>query len=646
MAAGSRKMSRWIRLAAKSDGLRPMRWMVRAAFGAMVVTCASAADAPNNAANSPAFAFGIAYDPAAGERLYLTRCATCHDHPTGRTPAKAVIANNTPAYIFGALNEGVMKANATGISWSEKLAIAMAVSQNKDGGAASTAEFETPACTRAPPPVTLNPNGWNGWGRNIENTRYQPDPGFSLEQLPRLKLKWAMAVSGTRSGEPVIEGERLFTNDTAGTVYALDAASGCAYWRYNTEGPTRSTLSLAPLPGTPMRVGAFLTDAAGFLYALDADHGTLLWRTKIDDQRSHQFTGSVTVYDGIVYAPVASGEEAYATDNDYPCCKFRGALVAVEAQTGKLLWTTYTTDQAAKPYKKNRLGHWMYGPSGAAIWSAPTIDAKRGLVYVATGDRYTDVTNDGADAVIAMDLKTGHVAWRNQLTHPGTYINGCYGPRILWVANCPPALGDDDDLGASPTLTTLEGGKEIILASQKSSQVYALDPDHQGKTLWDKRLSPGGPLGGSEWGHAVDADNVYVGISDLFMKTAAKPQLTALRMSDGGEVWSDPLAAQPCRWTNEYCAPGISMAVTAIPGAVFAGSLNGRLRAFSTIDGKVLWAVDAGATVITTTGAKVDGGTLDAAGPVVAGGRVYVHSGYWGRTGPGSVLLAFSIDGK
>jgi polyvinyl alcohol dehydrogenase (cytochrome) len=593
---------------------------------------------------SGAMAYGIPYDPAAGEPLYNAHCAACHDHPSGRTPAKEVIANNTPAYIFGVLNEGVMRANADGIAYSDKIAIAMYVSNNKSGGTATKSTFETPVCTQSPKPLKLNGFGWNGWGRDMENSRYQPDPGITAAEVPHLKLKWAMAVSGSRSGEPVVAGGRLFTNDTASSVYSLDAKSGCAYWRFNAEGPTRSTISLAPL-GAPARIAAFFTDAAGYLYAIDADRGSLIWRVKIDEQRSHQFTGSVTVYQNVVYAPISSGEEAFATDDAYPCCKFRGALVAVSADTGKVLWTTYTIQREPQPFKTNRLGNPMYGPAGGAIWSAPTIDARRGVAYVVSGDSYTDAPTEGTDAAIAVDLKTGKIVWINQLTRGDSYIIGCYGPLDQRHANCPAIVGLDYDLGTSPTLSTRPDGKQIILASQKSSQVYALDPDDNGRVIWEKRLSPGGPLGGSEWGHAVDGRNIYVGISDIYV-VGAKPQLSALNIADGAMVWSRALSARPCRWTNVYCNPGISMAVTAMPGAVFAGSMDGLLSAYSTEDGNLLWSFNTGDTFTTTAGAKADGGALDGAGPVVAGGMVYVHSGYWGRTGPGSVLLAFSVDGK
>jgi polyvinyl alcohol dehydrogenase (cytochrome) len=595
-----------------------------------------------------AVAFGVHYDPAAGAPLYQAHCAACHDHPSGRTPAKDMIGANTAFYIFDALNNGAMRPQAIGLSPSERLAVAEYVSQNRsDGQGVENASDETPRCADAPRPLRLEGTGWNGWGRAVENTRYQPVAGLRTADLSRLKLKWAMAVGGNRNGQPVLVDGRLFTNDTAGSVYALDARSGCAHWRFTAEGPTRNSISLASLP-TPKalkRTAAFFADAVGYLYALDAEDGTLIWRTKIDSQPGHQFTGSVTVYDGVVYAPISSGLEAFAMNDAYECCKFRGAVVAVAANSGKILWTTYTTRKEPKPFKKNRTGVQMYGPSGGAVWSAPTIDAKRRLIYVATGDSYTDVPYEGADAVIALALKTGKIVWIQQLTEHDSYIIGCVGPAEQRHANCPSVVGGDYDLGASPTLANLPDGKQIIVASQKSSQVYALDPDARGHVIWAKRLSVGGPLGGSEFGHAVDGANVYVGISDIYVGANARPQLTALRLTDGALAWSQPLVNRPCRWHNVYCNPGISMAVTAIPGAVLAGSMDGWLRAYSASDGTELWSFDTGQSFTTTTGARAEGGVLDGAGPVVADGMVFVHSGYWGRSGPGSVLLAFSVDG-
>ena len=610
--------------------------------------------APANAAeaqtSSSASAFGVKYDPSVGESLYAAHCAACHDHPTGRVPAKAVIGANTAFEIFYVLNNGIMRPYAVGLSGSERVSIAEYLSENKTGDQTtqSLSGAEAPKCAAEPPPLDLAAADWNGWGRDVQNTRYQPAPGLLSSDLARLKLKWAMAVSANRNGQPVVAGGRVFTNDSSRSVYSLDAKSGCAYWHFSAQVATRNTIFLAPLADSklPNRIGAFFVDGDGDLYALDARLGTLIWRTHIDAQPGHQFTGSVTAYGGVIYAPVSSAEEAFATNDAYTCCKFRGALIAVEADTGKIRWSTYTSKVQAKPFKKNRAGMQMYGPAGGAIWSAPTIDSKRGLVYIATGNSYTDIPYDGAESIMALAMKTGKIVWQNRLTARDTFIDGCFGPQEQHPVNCPTTVGGDYDFGASPALVTLPSGKQIIVVSQKSSQVYALDPDAQGKVIWERRLSGGGPLGGSEWGHAVDGENVYVGISDIYKQEAARPQLTALKLSDGLPVWSQALAKRSCRWNNAYCNPGISMAVTAMPGAVFAGRMDGLLNAYAAADGEILWSFDTTQTFTTITGTTATGGVLDSSGPVIAGGMLYVHSGYAGRSGQGSVLLAFSVDGK
>jgi polyvinyl alcohol dehydrogenase (cytochrome) len=294
---------------------------------------------------------------------------------------------------------------------------------------------------------------------------------------------------------------------------------------------------------------------------------------------------------------------------------------------------------------QNKTGHQLIGPAGGAIWSSPTIDAKRGVLYVATGDSYTDVAFDTFDAVVAMDLKTGAIRWSNQVTKNDNYIIGCYPPKPR--ANCPTPAGPDHDFGVSPILKTLKSGKQVILVGQKSSQVYAMDPDAKGKIIWRHQLSAGGPLGGVEFGPASDAEAYYVAIADIFTPKPA-PGLYAFRISDGEPLWSTPSPKLDCAWKNPYCTGALSQAVTAIPGAIFAGAMNGRFRAYDSATGKVIWEYDtAGAPVTTVSGKPATGGVMDGAGPTVAGGVVYVTSGYQGRSGQsGMVLMAFSVDGR
>ncbi|WP_293370336.1 PQQ-binding-like beta-propeller repeat protein [Phenylobacterium sp.] len=584
---------------------------------------------------------GAGGDPALGENLYKSKCASCHDTPSGRIPPKAAIAQNTPTFIVSALVEGVMRPMAFGMAPHDIASVAAYLSARKDGGLGAGV-LEAPACTDKPGAFTLAGPAWNGWGNGETQGRFQPKPGLSAAEVPRLKLKWALAYAGTRNGQATVAGGRLFLASSSGAVYALNPQIGCAYWRFDVPGGSRSSVTVGKLANG--RYAAFLTGwTERTAYALDAETGALIWKTRVDNQNEVQMTGSPVLHAGRLYIPVSSAEEAIAIDDKYECCKFRGAVVAVDAASGKVAWETFMGPEP-KPFKKNPKGVQMYGPAGAAIWGSPTIDARRGLLYVTTGDSYTDLAMDKAEAVVALDLKSGAIRWANQLTKGDNYIIGCYGPTPR--ANCPSPSGPDYDFGVAPVLHTLQNGKQLILVGQKSSQVYALDPDAKGKVVWAHRLSVGGPLGGVEFGPAADRANYYVGISDIYVKDP-KPGLYAFRIADGELLWSAPSPSVACAWKNPYCTGAISQAVTAMPGIVFAGAMNGHFRAYDSQTGRVVWDVDTAAPMSSVSGKETKGGVMDGAGATVAGGAVYVTSGYQGRSGAsGMVLMAFSVDGR
>lgn len=647
----------------------PRRVVLAAAMSVIVAACEGA---PQPASQPAAVAVGDAALAGAGagdkgRELYEARCATCHDNPTDRTPHRDVIAKNPPTFILAALRTGIMQPMAAGLSEDEMKAIALYLSPVAGGrGSAgdpdsnaiwgpSSAEMplDAPKCEGPTPPANLAAaDKWAGWSPAADNARYQTRPGLAAADVPKLKVKWAFHYPGSKNGQATIVGDRLFVTSMSGAVYALNAKSGCVYWRHDAGAATRSSVHLGAMPaGSKAKTALYYSDWSKSAVALDADTGEELWRTQIETETGVQMTGSPTLWDGVLLVPISTGNEAFATNDNYECCRFIGSLVALDAHTGKILWKTYTTSQKNMPYRLNAKGQQMWGPAGGSIWSAPTIDPQRNLVYVATSNSHTDAFHDGANSVIAMEIKTGKVVWKNQVWPNDNYIIGC--PR---AANCPKELGPDFALGASPILHTQKNGRQLLLAGQKSGILWALDPADGGKTVWQTRLSPGSALGGVEFGPAADEDKVYVAISDVVTRTGAKPGLYALNISDGSIAWSAPSPVLPCRWSNLYCSPAMSQAVTAIPGVVFAGAMNGHFRAYAAADGKVLWDFDtAGAPYTSVLGKQVLGGVMDGAGPTVAGGMVYVHSGYAGRqTGDpndlsgrdGNVLLAFSVDGK
>ena len=607
--------------------------------------------------------------PPDGAALYTLRCAACHDSAQDRTPAKAVLAKNPPAFILSSMRAGVMAPMAQGLSPAEMVAIAWHVSQvagDPDpnaiwGPSAAATPLDGPKCVRAPRPLDLKTRArWNGWSPKGDNARYQPDPGLTAAQVPRLKLKWAFNYPGSKNGQATIVGDRLYVTSMSGAVYMLDAKTGCVHWRHVAEAATRSSVTVVALPkGAGARHALFYSDWTKSAVALDADTGRQLWKTRVDDSDGLQMTGAPTVHGGRVFVPISSGIEAFAADDRWECCKFRGSVVALDLASGRVLWKTYTTDQEPKPYRLNRLGRQMWGPSGGAIWSAPTVDAKRGLIYVGTSNSYTDVPYDGSDAVMAMEMATGKVAWKTQVLANDNYINGCWrnGERPP-AANCPSPVGPDFSIGNSPILVDIAAGRQLLLVGQKSSHVHALDPARGGAIVWQKRLSPGSALGGVEFGMATDGRTLFAGVSDVIAGPTGKPGLYAMRVTDGELLWSAPGDVKPtCRWGGRWCHGAVSQAVTLIPGAVFAGAYDGHFRAYDPRSGRILWDVDTGSHPISVLGGKTAyGGVFDGAGPTVAGGLVYVHSGYAGRSGTsggrdltgadGNVLMAFSVDGQ
>jgi polyvinyl alcohol dehydrogenase (cytochrome) len=504
---------------------------------------------------------------------------------------------------------------------------------------------------------------WNGWGADLSQRRFQPAEMAQLtsSDVSKLKLKWAFGLPavGRAVGQPAVIGGRIFIGSQAGKVYSLDANSGCAFWEFDAGATVRSAMTASQ---NSRGWSIYFGDAHAFAYAMDASTGKLLWKTHVEDHPAAMITGAPTLSGTTLFVPISSKEEFTGSDSRYPCCSFRGSLVALEASTGKILWKSYTITQEAKAGEKNDAGVQMMGPSGAGVWSSPTVDVAKRLVYVTTGDNYSDPATDGSDAIMAFRMDSGELAWSRQITSGDAYNMACGSREPM---NCPRARGPDHDFGASAILVDLPSGKRALIGAQKSGVVTALDPDRQGQPLWQKRVGRGGVMGGIEWGPAADANNVYVAVSDVLprvvpdgtpgsQKSFFGPSflldskigggLYALKLETGDQVWHTPHPG-----CNEVpgCSPAQSAAVTVIPGAVFSGGLDGHLRAYSTEDGGIIWDVDTKGDYHTVDGVAAHGGSINGPGPVVVDGVVYVNSGYgFVGTVPGNVLLAYSVDGR
>jgi len=579
-----------------------------------------------------------------GAAIYQQKCAVCHDEPQERVPPLLLIRRRTAEDVIMTLTSGSMKQQATGLSAEQIRALAIHLT-GKQPGPPVEANLGANRCASAPPPINLNAPQWNGWGFDLDNSRFQPKPGIRAEDIPKLKVKWAWAHPGPMAtGQPTIIGDRLYLTIEAGMIVCLNAKTGCAYWAMQPGAAVRAAISVGPLPaGSKARYAVYFGDEKSNIQALDADTGKLLWKTKVEDHFLSRITGAPALYRNRLYVPVSSFEEITGRDAKYECCTFRGSLLALDAYTGKILWKSFTVQDPPKPFKKNSAGTQMYGPAGGAIWSAPTLDLKRGLIYVGAGNSYTDIDSGHTDAIIAFEMDTGKIRWVNQVTPKDNFLVGC---RQGGIGNCPDKNGPDYDFGSSPVLRTLPNGKQILLGGQKSGVMWAFDPDNNGKVLWQIKVGNGGALGGIEWGFAADTENVYIPVADPG-GPARKPGLTALKITTGEQLWHVPAPPAKCSWGTTRCLNSQSAAATVIPGVVFSGTADGRLRAYSTKDGVIIWEVDTAQPINTVNAGVTKGGTLDGGGPTIANGVLYTNSGYGRLIGyPGNLLLAFTVDGK
>ena len=572
--------------------------------------------------------------------LYRTHCAKCHDHAAPRIPAVTALRAMRGDSILNALDNGSMKSQAAMLSETQRRAIAAYLATSGPGLTAN-------ACTGG---TAAAPNGpmWASWGVDGENTRFQDaaQGGLRASDLSRLHLKWAfdLGKGTTPRSQPAVAFGSVFAGAER-NIYALDAQTGCTSWVFLADDPVRTGMTIE----TDRRIVLF--GAHSTLYAVNADTGKLIWKRQVDEHPAAVLTGTPALHHDVVYVPVSSYEEALAASPQYPCCTFRGSVVALRVTTGDLLWKTYTVH--GTPTAGQR------GPSGAAIWCTPTFDSVRGVLYVSTGDNYSPPATVTSDAVLALDSKTGKLLWTRQITGDDIYNIACdAGVK----SNCPSGRGHDFDFGQPPILIALASGKRVLVIGQKSGVVSALDPDDAGRLIWSRRIGDGGALGGIQWGSAAENGRVYVALSDVRLnavpdKSAASGVRLVLDPKHGGGLFALDATTGAIAWSakppscngKSFCSPAQSAPVTAIPGAVFSGSVDGHLRAYATENGDVIWDEDTARRFDAVNGGQTQGGSLDVTGPVVAGSMVYVTSGYgvWGGM-PGNALLAYGspLTGK
>ncbi len=570
--------------------------------------------------------------------LFAERCGSCHDTARNAAPDRYTLNAHTPEEILATLNTGSMTQFAKGLTDMEVRYIAVYLGGRPMGAAAAgDVRAMKNACPARPLGDTDTSGGWNGWGPDQGNSRFQPNPGLTAAQVPGLKLKWAFGFPNGNSayGQPAVVAGRVFAGSDTGFVYSLDAATGCVYWSYRAKAGVRTAITVTPAGKSSARGAktlAYFGDVKGNVYAVNAETGAGVWMQRADRHPIARILGAPKLEGGRLYVPVASLEESSGGNPLYPCCTFRGSVVAFDAASGQQIWKTYTIAEEPKPVKKTSLGTQLWGPAGVGIWSTPAIDTKRNVLYVGTGNGYTAPVPATSDAVLAIDLDTGKLRWSRQLLANDASVSNCR-PRdgVAKSETCPEEEGPDYDFGNPPMIRTLADGRTLIVIGQKSGDAWALDPGKQGEIVWHRKVGPS-EGGGMLWGSAADNEQAYFPVTS---RQRTEPTgLAAVKLTTGELVWH----ASP--------AAGSAAPDAVIPGVVFSGANNGTMYAYSTADGHMLWQFDTNKDFPTVNGVAAKGGSLNGSGPVVSGGMLFVPSGYADLGGGirGNVLLAFTAQ--
>jgi polyvinyl alcohol dehydrogenase (cytochrome) len=626
-------------------GHKVQAWLKASACGLLLQLTICASHAADPPAASPATVperrgteFGFA--------VFQQHCVSCHGNPAyERAPSPAALRTMSPERIYTALTTGIMKSVGDSLTEEDRRRVSESLAGELLGSAhTGDAGSMSNRCSRNPPLQAVTTGGWNGWGNGPRNARFQPTAvaGLDAESVPSLKLKWAFGFPGGTSayGQPTVVGGRVFVGTDTGYIYSLDASTGCIYWSYRTLAGVRNAMTIGPIrTNGHTRYAVFFGDLKATAYAIDARTGHEIWKRRVEDHFATRVTAAPALYKGRLYVPISAWEGFQARVLDYPCCTAVGSVSALDADTGSVIWKTYSIAERPRPTHKNSRGVQQWAPAGAPIWNTPTIDARRRLLYVGTGDASTYPAPATSDAVLALDMDSGKIRWWRQIYKDDSFIVGCSGAEF--TDNCPKHVGPDWDIPMSPMLTDASG-KSLIVFGTKPGEIFALDARKRGEVVWrldivnnssgpspTQSSGPGnnrGPL----WGGAMDDRYAYFGLN--------LGGVAAVRLSDGQRTWYTPLSTSPAKKVT------YSAAATVVPGVVFVGGSDGRLWALSSTDGHTLWSVDTAHAFDTVNGIAAHGGSIIAPGPTVADGMLFVGSGYGvvSET-PGNVLLAFSV---
>jgi polyvinyl alcohol dehydrogenase (cytochrome) len=583
-----------------------------------------------------------------GAAVFAEKCGVCHALPVLGS-LREQNRGRPPGFVYDALTHGNMRRIGGELDDASRRAVAEYFTGVSFASPAAGRSFEvSPRCDAERGRFDWTEPAYPSWGGSERNLRALPEgPGLARREISRLAVAWVVAfpeASQLRS-QPTAAGGALFVGSHDGSVYALEQRSGCTRWRFKaaTEVRTAVTIERPPRDGASPGARAYFGDRAANVYALDAETGALLWKRSVDPHPNAAITGSITVHAGRLIVPVSSNDDVMAMDPKRPCCTHSGAVVALDAASGGLLWRTPTIAEAPRVTGRNAVGTELWGPSGASVWNTPTVDAGRGLVFVGAGNNHSHPTTPTSDAILALELATGRIRWIYQAQAGDAWNGACaFGNR----ASCPDPEGPDVDFGGGATVLVASGGRELLLAGQKAGVVHALDPA-TGALQWKRAIAPGGAEGGVRYGMAARGGVAFVpgmvpGDPDGRAR-ASLPGVSALAVNDGALLWRS--SGEALCAGRDPCVGIVGAPPLAAPEALFAAGVDGTVYALDPATGEPFWRFDSARRFTTLLGRETRGGGIQGAGGLLlANGLLYVSSGYGQAERPGNALIALAPE--
>jgi polyvinyl alcohol dehydrogenase (cytochrome) len=475
--------------------------------------------------------------------------------------------------------------------------------------------------------------------------------GLTTADMPQLELAWAVAFPETSSlrAAPVIIGSTIFYSATdSGRVFALDTDTGCAKWVYNAETRLRSSMAFGVVDD--LRILVF-SDGRGMIHSVNAENGEAIWVASGQASNNQgMLTGTPVIYEDKIVVPISGSGVLAGGNPKFECCENHGAVTALNVRTGEKLWEYHTMPAAQYTGAVSSTGVKQRGPSGAPIWTTPTIDSKRNQVYVTTGENTSHPTTNTSDSIIALNLETGEENWVFQALANDMWNYGCTsgGPNCIVLAD---TNSVDFDFGG-PAILVESGDKDLLIAGQKSGDLWALDPD-TGALVWNQRVGEGTALGGNHWGIATDSERAFMTINDPGNRGSnSRPGIYTYFVGTGEPSWSFEVQPECGTERSERLRRcdslfGFSATPLSVDGAIITAGLDGRVFIFNSDTGEQLFKFDTAKDFETVNGVEGYGGSIDSHSIAAGSGMVFVGSGYGSFSQvAGNVLLAFKPSGK